>query len=88
VILGERDAVVQVALGGVALGDDRAVLATLLEGFERVEAQLALLLFGAVAGVAGLLEDRLDLLGKVDLVLRPRNARRGQWCEKKTCCRQ
>jgi hypothetical protein len=81
VIGREGDAAVQVALGGVAGDDDRAVLPALGELLGRVEAELALLLVGAVAGVARLLEDRFDLLGEVDLVLRRRRQRR---CEEET----
>ena len=66
VVRRERDAAVEVALGGVARHDDRAVLAAFQRGLAGVEAQLALLFFRPVTFEADLLEDGPDVLVEIN----------------------
>jgi hypothetical protein len=68
VALGQRDAAHHLAFGSVADDESGAGLAPFERRLARIEPQLALLLFRAVAFDAVLLEEQLNVFGEIHLV--------------------
>ena len=69
VITRQCDPAIKLALVGLLWNDHHSILAPLERNFFRIEAQFPLLFLGSVAFNAGFLEDRLNILRKINLGL-------------------